>query len=103
MSNNLPKCCLDFDIDIIDFIFLDRMTPEGREFLDARGVLKVSMKSIRENATDLGEGKIKIRHRCQQLGDDGKCAIYEHRPVICRQFDCALRHDCACMGKGVIE
>lgn len=25
-------------------------------------------------------------HRCEALGDDGRCSIYEDRPLICRSF-----------------
>lgn len=27
--------------------------------------------------------------RCQFLGDDDRCTIYEDRPAACRQFECA--------------
>jgi hypothetical protein len=30
------------------------------------------------------------RGRCPLLGDDGRCAIYEHRPRICRTYDCRI-------------
>jgi Fe-S-cluster containining protein len=32
-----------------------------------------------------GEWLVQLDARCRNLGDDNKCAIYEHRPLICRQ------------------
>ena len=91
------KCCVDFDIDIAHLIFPERMAPDGREFLAAHGIDSVPLGMLRAGALDLdevSEGTVKIRHRCQQLTDDGLCGIYEQRPAICRSFDCALRDDC---------
>ncbi|MGD8862709.1 MAG: YkgJ family cysteine cluster protein [Myxococcales bacterium] len=33
------------------------------------------------------EWMVQIETRCQHLQDDLKCAIYEHRPTICREYD----------------
>ena len=30
------------------------------------------------------------RGRCPMLGDDGRCKIYEHRPLTCRTYDCRV-------------
>jgi len=30
------------------------------------------------------------RGRCPMLGDDGRCTIYEHRPLTCRTYDCRV-------------
>jgi Fe-S-cluster containining protein len=43
---------------------------------------------------DWGEGfrtlAKKDNGECSQLGEDGKCSIYEHRPRACRIFDCRV-------------
>jgi Fe-S-cluster containining protein len=37
--------------------------------------------------TDDGEWMVQFETRCQHLMDDHRCAIYEQRPQICRDFD----------------
>lgn len=96
---NLPKCCLDFDIDPIHLIFPERMSTEGVEFILAHGIDKVLLVDLQKDAIDMLNGLVKIYHRCDQLQNDGKCKIYESRPVICRMFDCSSRKDCKCEGK----
>ena len=100
MKQNLPKCCQDFDITLVDLIFPDRMTPEGREFVTAHGIGTTPLWAIQ--ATDMGNGLVKVHHRCDKLNDDGSCSIYEDRPQICRDFQCSTRHDCECKGHGFI-
>lgn len=34
-----------------------------------------------------GEWTVVFETRCRNLQDDKRCAIYEHRPEICREFD----------------
>ena len=36
---------------------------------------------------DEGRWFIAIENPCKALGADNRCTIYEHRPVICRQYD----------------
>lgn len=101
----LPACCLDMDISVMDLIFPERLQPEGREFFNAHGLdsLTVTERDLLiARGTDMGAGVVKIRHRCAQLTDAGRCAIYADRPAICRNFDCAARHDCACRGQGLV-
>lgn len=43
---------------------------------------------LRDNVT------VRLLHRCQHLASDNSCSIYDLRPTICRDFDCALREDC---------
>ena len=100
--NNLPSCCLDMDIRLVDLAFLHLLSPDGKEFVDAHGLSEETIDKLFAKAIDMGDGKVKIFHRCAQLLDNGKCAIYEHRPKICRDFDCSTRSDCACMGEGKI-
>jgi Fe-S-cluster containining protein len=37
-------------------------------------------------------GDVKLRKRadgaCVHLGEDGRCTVYEHRPTVCRTYDC---------------
>lgn len=99
----LPACCMDLDISLEDLFFPERMNEEGREFFDAHGLDSIPLRKLRQGARDMGNGMVKIRHRCQQLQDDGRCGIYATRPQICRDFDCATRADCACMGQGLIQ
>ncbi|MGB2823377.1 MAG: YkgJ family cysteine cluster protein [Phycisphaerae bacterium] len=35
---------------------------------------------------DEGDWYISIANRCKALGEDGRCAIYEDRPLICRRY-----------------
>jgi len=99
---NLPKCCLDMDINLVDIAFPELLSAEGKEFVDVHGLKEETVSRLFSNAINLGNGKVKILHRCSQLLDNGKCAIYEHRPKICRDFDCNSRSDCACKGEGKI-
>ena len=82
------RCCEDLDIRLEDLIFPERMPAEGREFCDAHGLWGSSLGQLRVRAVDLGGGRVKLRHRCQSLMVDGRCAIYETRPVICQEFQC---------------
>lgn len=59
-------------------------TPEDVAFFNKHGLFE----AIRANAT------VKVQHRCDQLLSSGRCGIYEARPKICRDFDCAIRQDC---------
>ena len=36
---------------------------------------------------DSGEWMVQFETRCQHVQDDKKCAIYETRPMICREYD----------------
>lgn len=100
--NLLPRCCTDFEIDPIDLLFPQRMGPEGRAFVEAHGVDKLTLPQIRkmlEGAPRNDKGWFRVEHRCNQLNDDGTCKIYETRPQICRTFSCATRSDCTfCRG-----
>lgn len=91
------------DIELIDLIFPEHMPAEGQEFVQAHGLDQVTLGTLRETALYMGDGMVKIYHRCDQLGDDGLCKIYATRPEICRQFDCKTRSDCECKGHGLIH
>jgi Fe-S-cluster containining protein len=43
---------------------------------------------LKKNAT------VRVIHRCQHLGDDHLCGIYELRPQLCQDYDCSGRDDC---------
>jgi len=102
INRNLPTCCQDMDIDLIHLVFPEQLGEDGKEFVEAHGLMNKPLSEIIKGAQDLGNGKVKIFHRCDQLEDNGRCAIYENRPQICRNFGCSLRHDCACKGQGKI-
>lgn len=102
---SLPRCCLDLDIDLLDLIFPERMNEAGREFVQAHGLMNLTLSELQaggQGVIDLGGGRVKIFHRCDQLADDGSCRIYATRPKICREFNCEQRRDCACQGRGWI-
>ena len=101
--NNLPTCCMDMDIELIHLAFPERMSVDGQEFIMAHGLNDEAIGGLSANAIDLGDGKIKIFHRCKQLQDDGSCGIYASRPKICKEFDCSTRTDCACKGSGIMN
>lgn len=89
-------CCRDLIIRPEHLVFPERMSPEGQEFVRVRGLDKSSLGALRAFAEAMPDGQVKIRHRCQHLTAEGQCDIYSHRPSLCRSFDCATRHDCAC-------
>lgn len=84
------QCCEELDIKLVDLIFPERMPTEGQVFCETHALWSVSLGDMQIDAQDLGDGRVKIRHRCAQLTREGRCAIYEHRPTICREFRCAL-------------
>jgi Fe-S-cluster containining protein len=93
-KNPCAKCCMDFDILPLDLLFPTRLSPKGREFVDAHGVLNKPLSVIMQHATELEGGLIKLHHRCDQLDDNGLCTIYDDRPAICREYVCASRKEC---------
>ena len=102
---SLPACCCDLDIAIIDLMIPERMGPDGWAFFVAHGLDKLTLEErvvLLTRAHEVSPGTVKLRHRCNQLADDGLCMIYATRPAICRAFDCATRRDCACGGQGII-
>ncbi len=82
------RCCEDLDIKLEDLIFPERMSPEGLAFCEVHGLWDVSLGELQDGAMDLGDGRVKLQHLCRQLMTDGRCAIYETRPTICREFRC---------------
>lgn len=103
--SNLPTCCTDLKIDVMDVMFPWRLDADGREFMVAHGLGELTLEerhALLATAQYLGEGVVQVQHRCAQLQDDGRCGIYAKRPAICRRFDCGTRSDCACQGSGLI-
>lgn len=101
----LPACCTDLNIDVLHLLFPERLPEDGAEFYRAHGLGALDLAErveLLRDAPKLDNGNYYIRHRCAQLGDDGRCQIYTRRPAICRTFDCANRTDCACAGRGWI-
>lgn len=98
----LPKCCTDINFIYPKLFFPEYQTPEEHEFLEVHGVNNMTLKELRAGAEDVSSLVVNIKHRCNQLGDDGLCKIYENRPEICRGFQCHVREDCACGGTGRI-
>ena len=37
--------------------------------------------------------------KCQFLGDDDRCTIYEDRPLACRQFECTSSYNAESIGR----
>jgi len=95
-----PTCCCGLDIEYKDLIFPDGMSLDGQEFSKVHGLGNVILAELQANAMDMGNGMVKIFHRCKQLTDDGLCKIYDNRPKICKNFDCSTRSDCICKGQG---
>ena len=63
---------------------LAQLSPGQRAAVRARGELQLA----REGAADPADA----RPRCAMLHDDGSCAIYAHRPLVCRTQGHALRY-----------
>lgn len=59
---------------------LGQLTSEARELVRARGEAQL----LREQRAEAP--------RCAMLEDDGSCAIYEQRPLVCRTQGHALRY-----------
>jgi Fe-S-cluster containining protein len=94
---------MDIDLDPFDLAFPASISAAGREFFATHGLYDLTVRELFAHAVNMHNGNIKIRHRCNQLQDDGRCRIYETRPLVCRQFDCRKRKDCACHGMGIIK
>lgn len=92
--NPCAKCCMDMDIEPLDLLFPSRLEPEGREFVDAHGILKVPLNELMDHAVLLDNGRVKVLHRCDQLTPEGLCGIYEDRPKICRDYQCESNPAC---------
>lgn len=88
---NCHKCCVDIDIDPLDLLFPERMSPEGQEFVRAHGLDDALLIDLRTGAKLMPNGFVKLQHRCQQLDEIGHCRIYEFRPKICREYNCSTR------------
>lgn len=56
-------------------------------------LIQPSEESIRENP-EVGPTVVMFKNRLGGCGmfKDGKCSIYEYRPLACRQFDCRKGH-----------
>lgn len=105
--NSLPACCMDFEIELRQLLFPDTLDAAGQEFVEAHDLSDYEYGDLLNNVTDLGLGangerRVRLRHRCAQLQDNGRCRIYADRPAICRSFDCGTRQDCACGGAGTL-
>lgn len=102
-KEHLPSCCFDMDINLYDLMFPERMSSEGQEFVRAHGLESATLRQLQSDAIDLGNGMVKIFHRCALLLDNGKCGVYNtpEFPRICAAFDCKRRSDCICKGTGV--
>lgn len=87
-------CCQDLDIRLEDLFFPERMSEDGRDFVKVHGLEFEELGALREGAQVMPSGLVRIRHRCDQLTDDGRCRIYDARPQICRSFDCATKNEC---------
>lgn len=98
--NNLPACCCDFELEPLYLLFPDRLDADGQRFIRLHGIDLVLWGELRRGAVEMPGGRVRIMHRCNQLLDDGRCRVYENRPLLCRTFDCASRVDCSCGGRG---
>jgi Fe-S-cluster containining protein len=98
----LPACCLDLEMYPLQIIFPEQLDAEFWEFYQTHGLDRMTLTELQSRSTLMDNGRVRIKHRCAQLRDDGLCGIYETRPAICRAFDCATRTDCACRGAGFI-
>lgn len=93
MKSTKPECCLEFEFDPWDMFLPNRMNSNGMEFMRARNFLDMKLGEFVSTAKDLGNGHIQIKQTCPKLTPDGRCSIYETRPQICREWQCA-RDEC---------
>ena len=100
---NLPRCCTDLEITLSDLLFPERMSAQGRHFVNVHGLSEMTLAELQANVIDRGDGMVRISHICDKLKMNGECSIYERRPLMCREFDCATRSDCKCGGTGNIR
>ncbi len=70
------RCCryFCFEIDV---------PTDYEEFEDLRWYLCHEGVTIH---VDEGDWYISIANSCKMLGEDGRCMIYENRPLICRKY-----------------
>jgi len=55
-------------------IAVPRMPPDERRWAEMRGVITGN--------------RFRIRSKCSNLGDDGRCKIYKSRPQVCAEYKC---------------
>ncbi len=70
------KCCRYFCFEI-------EAPDDYEEYEDLRWYLCHEGVSIH---IDEGDWYISIANKCKMLGEDGRCMIYENRPLICRKY-----------------
>lgn len=70
------KCCRYFCFEIDE-------PDDYEEFEDLRWYLCHEGVSIH---IDEGDWYISIENQCKMLGEDGRCTMYENRPLICRKY-----------------
>lgn len=71
---------------------LQALTDEDRTRVAARGVLEQTREASGEKPA-----------RCAMLEPDGRCAIYEHRPLVCRTQGLALRYPPGFIPEGAVR
>lgn len=87
------KCCRDLDIAPLELLFPELyLDTDGQYFLKVHGLSDMSLRELRSISEVLDAGKIKIRHACNQLTDEGLCGIYDARPKLCREYRCETRN-----------
>jgi Fe-S-cluster containining protein len=72
------KCCRYFCFQI-------EKPQSFEEFENVRWFLL--HEGITVHVEEEGDWYIAIANPCREIGDDGSCRVYEHRPVICRKYD----------------
>lgn len=100
-SKPCGKCCEDFNIDPLHLLDIDRLPPSGREYVETIGVAAMSIDErvkLLLSGTRLPTGNVHVTYRCTHLTEEKLCDIYEHRPQICREFNCESRADRLCGG-----
>jgi len=100
INKPVPLCCTEFDTDLYqyDLIFPERMSPDWKEFIEAHGIQNEKLGDLIKGAIDLGEGKVRLFHKCSKIEEDGRCTIYENRSRICREYICK-KPECNLKGK----
>lgn len=74
-----------YKVPFIQLIFpMFKVLGDDRKFFLQHGLYE----AIERNVT------VKVFHRCAKLLSTGRCSIYEARPTICRDFECATKFEC---------
>lgn len=73
------SCCEFLDLPLVT---ISTLGPDVADWAVKHG--SVAKTTYEDGETDFG---LRLDCRCRELTDDGQCAVYESRPLMCRDFE----------------